>query len=180
MTKENWLDELEDTIDDQTPQLRPVVKSDQDKLTLPLFLLFLVVSVGLVGAYVWKKNSTYATRYQPNVITQSPSNGPNYNYRSYQKDVDEVRKATEKVWDKTKWNTDKMRLIAVINNHNTAVVKNNYAKSDLIYINEDWTINRLPNHLNLSEDDKEWLRNNHMRQRVSTTESGPTAPKSLE
>ena len=49
-------------------------------------------------------------------------------------------------------------LLAIINNNNWCVIKNNLNKNDLIYLMGDWKISQYPKHINLSESDREFLK----------------------
>jgi hypothetical protein len=166
MAKDDWLAELEGEIQHNGPVvIRPRAKASvQDKMTLPFFLLFLVLAIALTGAIIWKNRnsvpnyldtSPYAT-YQERMPSRQQI--PPYQYQNDNREIKEIRDATTKVWQRVRWNSDIIHLMAVVDNHNAAVVKNGYPKSDLIYINEDWTINRIPKYLDFTEADREFLR----------------------
>jgi hypothetical protein len=72
--------------------------------------------------------------------------------------VETLKLAVQKIWDRTKWNTDRTILLSIVGNNNSYVLKNNYPKSELIFLNSDWTINKMPTVLNLDEADKEFLK----------------------
>lgn len=54
--------------------------------------------------------------------------------------------------------TDRLALFAIVNNNNMAVVKFGYPKQDIIFINSDWTIDRMPPHVQLGKEDEEFVR----------------------
>lgn len=55
------------------------------------------------------------------------------------------------------WNTEKLTLLAMIFNHNIAVSKLNQHRSRYILINPDWTIDSMPDNLELTPKDREFL-----------------------
>jgi len=76
---------------------------------------------------------------------------------SLESKVEVLEIATRKIWERTKWTTDRQILQSIVSNNNSSVIKNNYPKSELIFLNSDWTINRMPTAINLDESDKEFL-----------------------
>lgn len=74
------------------------------------------------------------------------------------KQYENIDLAAQKIWERTKWNSDRITLLATVNNHNLVVQQQNYPKSELIFLNPDWTINRLPNRIALDAADQEFLR----------------------
>jgi hypothetical protein len=71
--------------------------------------------------------------------------------------LDRLESGFKAVWDRSKWNSDKVTLLATIHNHNMVVIKNALPKSELILLNSDWTINRLPDRINLDQQDRQFL-----------------------
>ena len=53
---------------------------------------------------------------------------------------------------------DRLVLLGIINNNNMAVMKYGYPRQDIIFINENWTIDRIPPHVQLSKKDEEFVR----------------------
>lgn len=91
--------------------------------------------------------------YQNNNNSPSINNSP-----SLDKKVELLTIGTQKIWERTKWNTDAVILLSIINNNNSFVLKNNYPKSELIFLNSDWTINKMPTAVQLDDEDKEFLK----------------------
>lgn len=54
-------------------------------------------------------------------------------------------------------NSDKVMILGIVNNNNTAVIKNGYPAEDLIYITEDWKMDKMPRYLQMNPQDKEYL-----------------------
>lgn len=179
MPRHTWIDDLEfevgQEIDPRTkgpsrgdvvvrPRLRHVTTADDSKWGIALFVLAVMLTVGIVGAVVWKRNSTSSV---PPYIAQqdrweappTDRRNPPPRYSDYvtQTDFDELRKAQVKIWERTKWNTDIITLMSIVDNHNLAVSRNGYPRSHYIYLNTDWTIDRIPDHVNLSAEDRAFL-----------------------
>ena len=74
------------------------------------------------------------------------------------KQYENIDTAAQKIWERTKWNSDRITLLATVNNHNLAVQQQNLPKIELIFLNSDWTINRLPNRIALDSNDQEFLK----------------------
>lgn len=179
MPKHTWIDDLEfeveQEIDPRTkgpsrgdvvvrPRLKhSAVASDDGKWGIALFVLAVMLTVGIVGAVVWKRNAAAGPYISHNSQWQAPPSvdrrdpPPRYSDYVTQTDFDELRKAQVKIWERTKWNTDIITLMSIVDNHNLAVSRNGYPKSHYIYLNTDWTIDRIPDHVNLSAEDRAFL-----------------------
>jgi hypothetical protein len=75
--------------------------------------------------------------------------------------VDTLATLTEKIWEKVKVNSDRISLTGTLLNNNFSVNRNKLPTSKYIYINKNWTINKMPDQLRLDEQDKEFL-NRHL------------------
>lgn len=54
-----------------------------------------------------------------------------------------------------KWNGDRITLLATVQQENFLQIRN--GQNNFIYFNADWTIDRLPQYLELTQDDKDFL-----------------------
>lgn len=181
MPRKNWISELEYEVEreildhrkprDAAPRPRFVVHTQEENKTgVMLFLIALMLTVGLVGVFIWKNNYQQIAHVQPNYPEyrnwQKEEDKPYLDYAS-QEDFDQIREAQTKIWERTKWNTDIITLMSIVENHNLAVSQNGYPKSHYIYINSDWTIDRIPQYVQLSERDRQFLekyvKKNHVR-----------------
>ena len=106
--------------------------------------------MALVGTYLYKKDYLSITQYRSNARQQNLE----YNYPRYNAPPEQKVNPIEK---RSKWNTDAITLMGIVNNHNLSVAQNGFPRTDYIYINEDWTIDRIPNHVRLDEKSKEFL-----------------------
>ena len=162
MANHKWLDELESEIGSTTKKKTPrpvvvkrVAPPAPQQFGAPLFLLVLLLAVTLVGTYLYKQGHfTFRTDYLQK-YSQSQ-----YTYRDYQYDRDERYRRTDngdELWRRSRWNSDVVTLMSIVNNHNLVVTQNGHPKSHYIYINEDWTIDRLPDHVYLDSQSRAFL-----------------------
>jgi hypothetical protein len=116
----------------------------KNHLVLPLFLLLCILLVGLVGVYSYK-NGLFRSQDYPIQSESAPRSAP----------TDVV--TLEKIWQRTNWNSEAITLMADINNHNLYVSQANLSRDNYIYLNSDWTINRIPDHIQLDQQSREFL-----------------------
>jgi len=181
----DWLDELKEKVEQETgkPVPKRSVAVAQTTTSQPNNLVLFVVIFVLVlgGFWVFKLKSGglvslaqpqqqqwgYPQSYpqipwtNPQVQPQQqwtvpPSNDPQIEMLKRQYET--LDAAARKIWERTKWNADRMTLLATINNHNLVVQQNNLPKTELILLNEDWTINRIPDRIKLDNADQEFMR----------------------
>lgn len=179
-------DQLKSSLNSDTPKLNVDVspklpekpeerKNDMDEIfnkkNMPVLLLVALAIVIITWFnYQEKLNNQFSNNMQmPGQITdlnQVPpwyqnqnNNTPSINNSpTLDKKVELLTVGTQKIWERTKWNTDSLILLSIINNNNYFVLKNNYPKSELIFLNSDWTINKMPTAVQLDDEDKEFLR----------------------
>ena len=146
---------------------------DDEKQTPMLVGVVLVLMLCIFGAYQWKSSTVsdqpspsigqlppyyQQQNYQQQRYPQYPQQPPQYSQYVTQGQFQDLVRTSEKVWDRVKWNTDILTLCSIVDNHNLAVSQNGYPKSHYIYLNSDWTIDRLPEHVELNSDTREFLR----------------------
>jgi hypothetical protein len=44
-------------------------------------------------------------------------------------------------------------------NENFNIIKQNEDKDEMVFFNSDWTLNKMPSHIDLSDEIKEYLKN---------------------
>lgn len=148
---------------------------ENNMFVLPLFLLICILSIALVSSYNFRKRGDVYAAAPPPV--QSPA--PNARVlQDYQQDAlrhqermfdqqrsewqaersqfeDQAEVAIRETWGRTKTNRERVTLLGILYNNNMAAMR--AGSRDYIFINPDWTISRYPNHLNLDEEDREFL-----------------------
>ncbi len=98
------------------------------------------------------------TPWQQGPQTSPPGNSDVTTIAELKKKYEAIDSAAQKIWERTKWNNDRIVLLANVNNHNLYVIKENLPKTELIHLNADWTIDRLPDHIALKPEDQEFLK----------------------
>ena len=162
-----WLDEIEEELgkigkNKKRPTRIVPKKSKSRELALPLFLLIVLLGVCVVATYLYKKDYFRSVSHQRQTINRYDA--PRYDNRDnyFDRYYEEREKDTNDLWKRSRWNSDAITLLSIISNHNIAVAQNGSPKSQYIYINEDWTIDRLPEHLHLDAETRAFLER-HMR-----------------
>jgi len=171
------------SVDMMASQPRKVRLNEEPKdnpVGLPLFLLVLLLGVGLVFAWYVKKgqqapsgppiayqqpNNPYMPYERPYTPPGSspqwrpgPGPGPTSPDPRLTQDVQNLKEVTQLMWEKQKATTERLTLLGIIANQNFTVLERGLPKSEMLYLNADWTIDRMPSQLNLDEADKEFLR----------------------
>jgi len=142
-----WLDDLEQRLG--TGQKSPCHCQPKrtDRWGIPLLagvaVLIVVLAAAFLyrGGYLDKWTRSYQRPYTP--YTQYQPNPQIYMW--------------EKVEKRSRWNSEILTLISILNNHNLAVSQNGYPRSEYIYLNEDWTIDRMPNRVKLDPKTRAFL-----------------------
>jgi hypothetical protein len=151
------------------------VKNNNTNVILGVIVLVLGLAVFSVYRSKTTQQASAWQNNQPSLFQQQPMNGPglfpqqNVNphmnvltteqkLEVLKKQYENVDLAAQKIWDVTKWTRDRMTLLATVNNHNLVVLQNNHPKTELIYLNSDWTINRLPDRISLDQSDQEFIK----------------------
>ena len=171
-----WTDDLELQVKEDLKKKssgtdRPARRNagNRDLSVYWLFGIILLLVTGVAVTYQAKGGNPYVAQpynnyqsYNPYPSTPAPNyNSPyDYNYPSMTVDqrMERLESAARKIWDRTKWNSDRLTLLATINNHNGVVIKNALPRQELILLNSDWTINRMPDRIQLDQQDQEFLK----------------------
>ncbi|RDJ35030.1 MAG: hypothetical protein DWQ19_09350 [Crenarchaeota archaeon] len=165
-----WTDDLENQVRAERKNSPRAVAAPANKDYTWVFLLGILI-LAVVAAFIFFQNKGYTP------IAQQPSNNyysqwdrqESYNYNNTQdrynynrlttdQRVDRLESAARQIWERSKWNSDHMTLLATIHNHNMVVIRDARPRSELILLNSDWTINRLPDRIYLDYQDREFLK----------------------
>jgi hypothetical protein len=134
--------------------------------TFLMMLLFVVLGISIFIAYDFKTDGYI----QKMVFSEKPEiekNIPiierkepivqNKEIETLKEEMKKNKDILDKIVSKTQSNTDRIALMGVMINENFCIDKNNFSKEDMIFLNRDWTLNKMPKYIILSEDDKEYL-----------------------
>lgn len=151
----------------------PAEPSSKKSNSLNLFLFALLLIVFVVIAFQFRKDKLQDinnywndwnswNQVEPRPIPEVEPNEPKLEddptVLSLQKELDELQERYEKISEKNELYQKRMTLLAIINNNNWCVIKNNYSKRDLIYLNGDWTIDQMPKHVEFDKEDEEFIK----------------------
>jgi hypothetical protein len=93
---------------------------------------------------------------RPDAIPMPPANNSG-DIAQLKLDMAKMKQDMETMNGKLKWNSDRITLMGMLLNENFVILGNNYDRSDLIFFNSDWTINKMPRYLQIQEKDREYL-----------------------
>lgn len=163
------------TVTETTVDNTLTTQMEDGTMNLPIFLVICIMTITLIASYNWKNfGSIYAhsskptsgyqqyqtmqQQYQRDAFDQQDRQWDQYRQaedvrrRDYE---DQAEDAIRKTYGRTKTNRERITLLGILYNNNTAAAA--AGSRDFIYLNEDWTINRMPNHLALDSGDREFL-----------------------
>jgi len=148
---------------------------DNNKWALPLFFLFLLLIVALFCVVKYKEEQTVQTQpaIPPVVVNPEPVQ-PTPPTLVEDPRIGNLTKFADKIWDRVKINTDRITLAGTLLNNNFSVDSKNLPRTKYVYLNDDWTIDKMPDQLSLDDNDREFL-NKHMRRH-----GGHEYPESIE
>lgn len=170
MPQTAWLNDMQNEIEGMTgPRAFPAKKKEEYATSMIVVAIFMCVA--LVAAYVYRTKvggigdsqmPQYANSgYDPSYFRQQQqSQLPPARFQEptvTRQEMDAQQQALVKIWDRTKWLTDITTLNAILENHNLQVTQRGYPKSHYIHLNEDWTINRVPEYVQLTPQDRAWI-----------------------
>lgn len=166
---ENWLEDLEkdlEVIKKENHLVNNVKVKIQKSDPSTLIAIAIMLFVSILCVWV-AKNVSFDNWYHSTPIVQ-PKTALELKFDTYvdvmEQRIDYLTKQYEatdttaqKIWERTKWSSDRISLLAIINNHNLVVEQYNLPKSELILLRADWTIDRMPNRVVLDDESKELL-----------------------
>lgn len=185
MPLEKWEIELRQQLDSvvkdtrNKPAVKPEDVNKKPSSVLPMTLLFIVLAIGLLVAYdlktdgevqawILSKFEKKSEQFEPSTVNpvpvtpQSNSVAPlnvisELNDRISKLEV-ENKAAINELSEKTSWNSHRIGLMGIIFNENFLIYKNNLDRKNIVFFNRDWTINQMPKCIDLTEEDKEYLK----------------------
>lgn len=121
--------------------------------------VMLFVLILLVFAIVFIYNSKKIKDVKDNVGIKYPTK-TNYDIQiaSLRSDIENVVSSSNKLNGKIQANNDRLSVMGMLLTENFLIVRNNHDKNDLVFFNRDWSLDRMPKHLRLSDEDKEYLK----------------------
>lgn len=158
--KEPWEENLEREIKDVPPK-------KSSGLSYAIIILFLLGSVLFVydmktgGITNWfKKSNQSPTVVEPGVVAPPvPNKTEDPQIKALRAELDRMKAENKQQFDsldrRVKWNGDRITLLATVQQENFLTIRN--GGNNFIYFNADWTIDRMPQYLELTPEDKDFL-----------------------
>jgi hypothetical protein len=176
--EKTWEDRLREQISNVQPT-PPAQHHAPKKNNNAIFLMVILVLLGAVAFAVNMKTGVISNLFKskaPEATVVDPANPfeqrktdpvpPGNNLasevRQIRIDVDRMKADNnakfEDMQKKIKWNGDRITLLGMMHNENWLVIRNQGANSSqFLYFNGDWTLSGMPQYLQLTADDQEFL-----------------------
>jgi hypothetical protein len=140
----DFIEEVDNILKGVKPSPQLATKQQDNSL---LFLIAVVLlGIGVLVAVNFKQNKFKFPLPIPQVNSYQQPPVENY--------TDEI---LQHLMAREKWNSDRLTMMGIAFNNNWAVYHNGFPKSDLIYLNKDWTVNKVPPRVQLTPQDRTFV-----------------------
>jgi hypothetical protein len=148
------------------PVIVPVTEN-KDSSTFVFFVLLVIIGLATILVYDNKtgnhfKNwifSSFQTKQSVSVVKEETFDPELVKLKS---DIDKFKLENKSSLDainaKLNVNSSKIGLMGLLLNENFSMIMKGADASDFIFFNRDWTLDRMPKYIELTEDDKEYLK----------------------
>lgn len=184
MALEEWEIELQNQLHDSTEKLKdyepqkeePIPSpieapkkqenhSEEKSSTMPFMALLLILTVIMLYLYDNKTggkvkewvSSHFSSKNEIVKIEKEENDVAKYK-EMYEKLSSEQRSQIDALQNKVASLRDKVMLMGLLLNENFNIIKQNENKDEMVFFNRDWTLDKLPSHIDLSDEDKEYLK----------------------
>lgn len=177
MATEQWEIDLRRQLGKEIPKLEnapiEVDKKASSFLSESFIMMFLLVilTVSLLFAYDYKTDgSIQKLVYSSFTPVMSPKQNespieplspkPDSQIESIialKEDIEKSKLTLDGLSSQMRANEEKISLIGIVLNENFLVIRNNLPKDNMIFFNRDWTIDKMPKNITLTEEDKAYL-----------------------
>jgi hypothetical protein len=149
-----------------SPVIVPVTEN-KDSSTFVFFVLLVIIGLATILVYDNKtgnhfKNwifSSFQTKQSVSVVKEEIFDPELVKLKS---DIDKFKLENKSSLDainaKLNVNSSKIGLMGLLLNENFSMIMKGADASDFIFFNRDWTLDRMPKYIELTEDDKEYLK----------------------
>lgn len=148
------------------PVIVPVIEN-KDSSTFVFFVLLVIIGLATILVYDNKtgnhfKNwifSSFQNKQSVSVVKEETFDPELVKLKS---DIDKFKLENKSSLDainaKLNVNSSKIGLMGLLLNENFSMIMKGADASDFIFFNRDWTLDRMPKYIELTEDDKEYLK----------------------
>ncbi len=149
-------------------EIKPVDDKSKDSGTWLFLVLFLILGITIVWIYDDKtggkiKSSIMSTFHsKENVQPEEKELISDAEVGKLKNELEKFRSenktAIDAIQAKLNSNSSKIGLMGLLLNENFTMIMNGKDASDFIFFNRDWTLDRMPKYIEMTEDDKEYLK----------------------
>jgi hypothetical protein len=143
--------------------------SNDKSSTMQFLLLLVILFVATLFVYDHKtggKLKTWVLSHFSNRIekvekidNKKPNDSDLIKLRSdFEKFTSENKTQLDALTNKVGSTRDKVMLMGLLLNENFNIVKQGENKEEMVFFNRDWTLDRMPTHIELSDEDREYLK----------------------
>lgn len=158
----------EKIIENVLPTQNIIVDSSNNS-SLPFFILLIILTIATLFVYDFKtggklRSWTLSHFSNKNEIIEKVENKKPVENDSlkmkeeFEKFVAAHKGQLDALQNKVGSIRDKVMLMGLLLNENFNIVKQNEDKDEMVFFNTDWTLNKMPTHIDLSDEDKEYLK----------------------
>ena len=150
-----------------SPQETKVENSESNSLSFIILLVMLTVATLLVYDYkiggklrLWTlSHFSNKTEVVEKVENKKPVESDSSKMKEeFDKFVAAHKGQLDALQNKVGSIRDKVMLMGLLLNENFNIIKQNEDKDEMVFFNSDWTLNKMPTHIDLSDEDKEYLK----------------------
>jgi hypothetical protein len=155
-------------VEDKPVEIKPVEDTPKDSGTWLFLILFLILGITIVWIYDDKtggkiKSSIMSTFHsKENVKPEEKELISDAEVAKLKTELEKFRSENKTVIDaiqaKLNSNSSKIGLMGLLLNENFTMIMNGKDASDFVFFNRDWTLDRMPKYIEMTEDDKEYLK----------------------
>jgi hypothetical protein len=158
----------EPKVEEPKVKIKPVDDKSKDSGTWLFLVLFLILGITIVWIYDDKtggkiKSSIMSTFHsKENVQPEEKELISDAEVGKLKNELEKFRSenktAIDAIQAKLNSNSSKIGLMGLLLNENFTMIMNGKDASDFIFFNRDWTLDRMPKYIEMTEDDKEYLK----------------------
>ena len=158
----------EPKVEEPKVEIKPVDDKSKDSGTWLFLVLFLILGITIVWIYDDKtggkiKSSIMSTFHsKENVQPKEKELISDAEVGKLKNELEKFRSenktAIDAIQAKLNSNSSKIGLMGLLLNENFTMIMNGKDASDFIFFNRDWTLDRMPKYIEMTEDDKEYLK----------------------
>lgn len=120
-----------------------------------------IIVLVIFGVFIYNQKSDNPIRYWfANRIKFKDVDGSIKSFDGkiqFQSEIEKMQHNMGEIDKKLTWINKRVTLLGVLANENLMILGKGYDKSKLIFLNVDWSIDKMPEHVKLEPSDKEFL-----------------------